>query len=124
MEIALLHKTYFGQMRPPNRPNPPNQAQVHRALLHQRGLPHLINPRWRLPYYTSQATTDLPEMETALGHQRGPLLMYPRWRLPYYNSQDPANLPQMEITLLHQTDPLLIDPDGDCTITPNSSPAN
>ena len=108
MEIFLLHQTYPGQTDPPNRPYPADQAQIYRALLHQRGPPHLINPRWRLPYYTSQAPANLPEMEIALLHQTGPLLIYPRGRLPYYTRVPPANLPQMEIALLHQTGPLLI----------------
>ena len=72
-------------------------------LLHQTG-PLVIDPRWKLLYYTRQApclcnlngdypTTPLllmyPQIEITLLHQTGPL----------------ANLPQMEIAVLYQTGP-------------------
>ena len=72
MEITLLHQTdsllidpdghgpitqiiLWADQYPPNRPYLANQAQVYRDLLHQRGPPHLINPRWRLPYDIREA---------------------------------------------------------------------
>ena len=81
-------------------------------LLHQTG-PLLIDPRWRLLYYTRQPflcspdgdypttppSANLPQMEIPLLHQTGPLLIYFRWRIPYYTT--PVNLPHMMITLLH-----------------------
>ena len=123
MEIFLLHQTYPGQTDPPNRPYPADQAQIYRALLHQRGPPHLINPRWRCiePYYTSQAPLLIypyytkPEMEIALLHQYRPLANLPQREIALLHQREispspTANLPQMEIALLHQTGPLLIYP--------------
>ena len=46
------------------------------ALLYQRG-PLLSYCRLRLPYYTSRAPSNLPQMEIALLHQTGPLLITP-----------------------------------------------
>ena len=73
MEIAPLNMTYPGQKDPTNRPYPANQVQVYITLLHQRGPPHLINPRRRLPYDTREAPAN-----------------FPTWGLPYDTSQTPA----------------------------------
>ena len=54
MDIALLH-----QSGPPA-----NLPQMEITLLHQTG-PLLIDPRCRLPDYTSQAPANLPQMEIA-----------------------------------------------------------
>ena len=81
------------------------------ALLPQRG-PLLIEPRWRLPYYTRHTLPDRPP-------QTGPTqLIKPKCTEPYYTKgPPPPDQPQMDFTLIHQTDLLLIDPDGDCPFT-------
>ena len=60
MEMALLHKTYPARQTPTNRPYPANQAQVYRAILHQRA---------PLP--------DQPQMDFTLIHQTDLLLIDP-----------------------------------------------
>ena len=51
---VLLHQTSitYWEMR---RPSPAIWPQVYRDLLYKRGPPLLIDPRWRLFYYTRQA---------------------------------------------------------------------
>ena len=89
----------------PERP-PANVPQMEIAQLHQTDSLQ-IEARWRLPYYTSQATANLPEMEITLGHQRGPCQFIPDGDYP-----TPPN------------STLLIDPDGDCPTIPNRLPVN
>ena len=71
-------------------------AQMEIILLHQTG-PLVIDPRWRLLYYTRQAPSYVPQMEIPLIKHSANL---PRWRFHYYTIQAPMNLPLMEITLL------------------------
>ena len=141
MEITLLHHPSLFTPDGDYPTTPP-------LLIYPRwGLPYYTTPahlhRWRLPYYTTPATftpdgdypitpppAHVPQMETTLLHQTGPLLINPRWALPsctrqapinlpqmglpYYTT--PANSPQMEITLLHH--PCSFTPDGDYPTTP------
>ena len=85
MEIALLHQTDPCKLKPDGDcPITHDIPWADITLCYTNtGPPHLINPRWRLPYDTARPPANLPQMEIALLPQGGPLLIDPRWRLPY-----------------------------------------